>query len=105
MEELPGLHAVLKATAIELGELATLTDDLGGARTVSAEQWQGLDLISQRLAGLGLFLHALVPEVPDCRPELHVALATVRVGGLVSRLLGRVEENVSDSGDLEFFET
>lgn len=104
MEELPGLHAVLKATATELGELATLTDDLGGARTVSAEQWQGLDLISQRLSGLGLFLQALVSEIPDCRPELHVALATIRVGGLVSRLLGRAEE-ASDSGELEFFET
>ncbi len=105
MDESPSLHAVLNATAIELGELAILTDDLGGARVVSAEQWQALDLISQRLAGLGSFLQALVPELPDCRPELDVALATVRVGGLVSRLLGRVEEGADDSGELEFFET
>ena len=105
MEDLPGLRALLNATAIELSELATLTDDLGGARIVSAEQWQGLDLISQRLAGLSVFLQALVPEIPDCHPELHAALATVRVGGLVSCLLGHVEESASDSGELEFFET
>ncbi len=104
MENPPGLHAVLRATAVELGELAVLTDDLGGARVVSAEQWQALDLISQRLAGLGVFLEALCPELPDFRPELDVALATVRVGGLVKRLLGQPEET-DEAGELEFFET
>ena len=103
MEESPSLHAVLNATAIELSELAILTDDLGGARVVSAEQWQALDLISQRLAGLGSFLQALVPELPDCRPELHIALSTVRVGGLISRLLGRADDGQEHSGELEFF--
>ena len=61
------------------------------------------DLISQRLAGLGSFLQALVPELPDCRPDLREALATIPIGGLVSRLLGRVEESAGASGDIEFF--
>ncbi len=103
MEQSPSLHAVLHATALELGELALLTDDLGGARVVSAEQWQALDLISQRLAGLGSFLHALVSELPDCRPDLGGALATVRVGALVQRLLGQPEHSDEASGDLEVF--
>ena len=105
MEASPGLHAVLRATAVELEELALLTDDLGGARIVSAEQWQSLDLISQRLAGLGSFLHTLIPELPDCQPQLHGALATVRVGALVGRLLGQRGEMVEESGELDFFES
>ena len=102
MQDSPSLHAVLRATAVELADLAALTDDHGGARVVSAEQWQALDLISQRLAGLGSFLHALVPALPDCRPELQDALSTVRVSALVSRLIGHPGEEV-DSGELEFF--
>ena len=103
MDDTPSLHALLRATAVELSDLATLTDDLGGARIVSPEQWQALDLISQRLAGLGTFLHALVPELPDCRPPIDYALSTVRVGALVSRLIGQTEAD-TNGGDLEFFE-
>jgi hypothetical protein len=103
MADSPSLHDLLRAAAVELADLATQTDDLGGTRIVSPEQWQALDLISQRLAGLGTFLHALVPELPDCQPPVEYALSTVRVGALANRLRGCVEAEVN-SGDLEFFE-
>jgi hypothetical protein len=103
--DMPTLHALLRTTANELADMAVETDGLGISHIPSVERWQALDLISQCLASLGLFLNALTDVVPDCRPALDDALAGVTVGSLADRLAGRVSRsNEVDCGALDMFD-
>lgn len=108
-----GLAALLRRVAAELEDAAQVcrrAEDLtaglaseGGAALERLSPLQSLDELTQRLASLAAVLDQAAGQAsPDWRLALAPLMATVRLGGLASRLNGEPAA-AATPGEAEFF--
>ena len=107
----PSLPAVLDSIGHEMQALGALGTSLQaglGRVTInhdssSVEEFQALDVLTQRLFDLANFLSALARCVPqDCQPDLSAGLRGLTLGHL-QRRLSALPDVKAEAGELEVF--
>jgi len=115
------LSTTLSAVALEINDLAHLSDRLqtlisgalaadSSANPEHLREFQAIDLLVQRLHGVGIFMNALAGSIPeDWRVAAAAAASNVPLGDLARRL-GSDESldsanpvHHAPSGDLDLF--
>jgi len=115
------LSTTLSAVALEINDLARLSDRLqtlisgalaadSSANPEHLREFQAIDLLVQRLHGVGIFMDALAGSISeDWRVAAAAAAANVPLGDLARRLGGDESLNGANSvhlppsGDLDLF--
>ncbi|HEY3798000.1 MAG TPA: hypothetical protein VGL58_06560 [Caulobacteraceae bacterium] len=107
------LDLTLRRVASEVAELTALAQhletalDSGDARLDPRRviEWQTLDMLTQRLAGLTQFLDALAGAAPPRFPmRIVAALEALPLADQAQRLAGRRPAPSADVGELTLFD-